>query len=138
MRPSRPAGVLLLALTVLLTTSCSSQQDGSATAAQSPAASPTTPPTTPATTGSPTPRTTSATMVISGFEYAVPESVGAGEPVTVVNQDREAHTVTVDGGAIRLTVLPGATAVFTAPSGAGDHRVTCDLHGGMDAVLVVA
>ena len=77
-------------------------------------------------------------MTISGFAYAVPASVRPGERVTVVNQDREAHTVTVDGGAVRLSVLPGATGVFTAPTAPGPHRVTCDLHGGMDAVLVVA
>jgi plastocyanin len=77
-------------------------------------------------------------MTISGFEYVVPTSVRPGEQVTVVNQDREAHTVTIDGGAIRLSVLPGATAVFPAPAEVGAHTVTCDLHGGMDAVLVVA
>ena len=77
-------------------------------------------------------------MTISSFEYVVPASVRPGAQVSVVNEDREAHTVTVDRGAVRLTVLPGRTAVFTAPSEPGPHPLTCDLHAGMDAVLVVA
>lgn len=77
-------------------------------------------------------------MTISGFAYTVPDVVAPGAQVTVVNRDREAHTVTVDRGAVRLTVLPGATAVFTAPTQVGPHPVACDLHAGMDAVLVVA
>ena len=133
MRTSRPAAVLLLTAAALLTTSCSSQQDA-------PAAAPSTAPSATASSSpaAPAPAAPGTTMTISGFAYVVPESVRPGEQVTVVNEDREAHTVTLDGGAVRLSVLPGATAVFTAPAAPGSHPLTCDLHGGMDAVLVVA
>ena len=140
MRPL-PATALLLSavLTALLTTSCSAQQD----VRSAPAAAPTSAPATPSATPSPAapaprPSAAGATITISSFEYLVPAQVRPGERITVVNEDREAHTVTVDRGAVRLTVLPGATAVLDAPAGVGEHAVTCDLHGGMDAVLVVA
>ena len=156
MRHPRLAAVPLVVLVALLTTSCSSQQDAPAAATSTasagtptPTAAPTvapTPTSTPAPTPAPTPAGTSSTtaaaagpvLTISGFAYDVPTSVRPGEQVTVVNRDREAHTVTVDGGAVRLSVLPGATAVFAAPTTVGAHPVTCDLHGGMDAVLAVA
>lgn len=148
MATSRPTAVLLAALAALVTTSCASQPDGPATASPAPAAS--AEPTAPAPSASPeptaepsaaptaAPTAAGPTIAISGFEYAMPASVRPGEQVTVVNQDREAHTVTIDRGAVRLSVLPGATAVFAAPTEVGAHTVVCDFHGGMDAVLTVA
>ena len=132
MRTPRLSAVLLPVLAVVLVSACASQPDAPA-AAPSPARTASATP-----TPTPTPTPTGARMSISGFAYVVPPSVRPGEQVTVVNEDREAHTVTVDGGAVRLAVPPGSTAVFTAPSGVGDHQVVCDLHGGMEAVLVVA
>ena len=136
--PHRPTGVLLLVPTAALTASaCSRAADAPAAAPASATATPSPGPT--ATSVSPPPTApAAATMTISSFEFVVPRSVRPGEQVTVVNQDREAHTVTVDRGAVRLTVLPGDTAVFTAPTAAGAHPLTCDLHAGMDAVLLVA
>ena len=135
--PHRPTVVVLLVLTLLTGSACSRSADVPAAAPVSAAASPSPSPT--ATSVSPSPSApAAATMTISSFEFVVPRSVRPGEQVTVVNQDREAHTVTIDRGAVRLTVLPGRTAVFTAPSAAGAHPLTCDLHAGMDAVLLVA
>lgn len=82
--------------------------------------------------------TTITTITIASFKYDVPTTVPPDESVTVVNEDREVHTVTIDGGAVRLTVPGGGTGTFTAPSPLGDHSVVCDFHGGMEAVLVVA
>ena len=135
MRHHLPLVALPLLVAALLTTSCSVPQDRAAPAAAAPSAS------SPATASpgpAPSSQAAGATMTVSGFAYVVPTSVRPGEQVTVVNEDREAHTVTVDGGAVRLSVLPGATAVFTAPTAPGPHPVTCDLHVGMHAVLVVA
>ncbi len=135
--PHRPTGVVLLVLTLLTASACGQTADAPAAAPVSPTAAPSPNPT--ATSGSPSPGPSAApTVTISSFEFVVPPSVRPGEQVTVVNQDREAHTVTLDRGAVRLTVLPGDTAVFTAPAGVGPHALTCDLHAGMDAVLVVA
>ena len=136
MRARGPAATLL----VVLLTGCSSEPAPTAAPSAAPPPSATAS-AAPSTTGSAAPAATPTEgprVTISGFDYVVPPSVRPGERVTVVNEDREAHTVTVDGGAVRLSVLPGATAVFTAPAGAGPHTVSCDLHGGMDAVLVVA
>ncbi len=143
MRPHRPGTALLLSLATLLPASCSSQQDAPASSAPASSATPSAASSaTPSAASSPTPYASpsaaGATITISGFAYAVPASVRPGAQVTVVNEDQEAHTVTVDRGAVRLAVPPGATAVFVAPTAVGAHPVTCDLHGGMDAVLVVA
>ncbi len=143
--------LLALVLAGLLSTSCSAEQKGPAVAVptgsstaptEAATAAPTAaaPPSTAAPSTAPTPAAsaTATTMTIASFEYDVPASVRPGEPITVVNQDREAHTVTIDRGAVRLTVPGGGTATFAAPSQIGDHRVVCDFHGGMEAVLVVA
>ena len=135
--PHRPTGVVLILVTLLTSSACGRSADAPAAAPARATATPSPGPT--ATSVSPSPSApAAATMTISSFEFVVPRSVRPGEQVTVVNQDREAHTVTIDRGAVRLTVLPGQTAVFTAPSAAGAHPLTCDLHAGMDAVLLVA
>ena len=135
--PHRPTGVVLILVTLLTSSACGRSADAPAAAPARATATPSPGPT--ATSVSPSPSApAAATMTISSFEFVVPRSVRSGEQVTVVNQDREAHTVTIDRGAVRLTVLPGQTAVFTAPSAAGAHPLTCDLHAGMDAVLLVA
>jgi plastocyanin len=139
--------LLVLVLAGLLSTSCSTEQERPAAAvppgsstAPSEAATAAAPPSTAAPSTAPTPAASAddTTMTIASFEYDVPASVRPGEPITVVNQDREAHTVTIDRGAVRLTVPGGGTATFAAPSQVGDHPVVCDFHGGMQAVLVVA
>lgn len=128
--------LLLLALAAALATSCSAEREVPAAAAPSTAA---TQPSAAAPSPSPTPAAAApARMTIASFEYDVPPAVRPGEPITVVNQDREAHTVTIGTGAVRLTVPGGGTATFAAPSQPGEHLVVCDLHGGMEAVLVVA
>ena len=137
--PSLRRTAVLAALVVLLSASCSADREPTdaapTTAVESPTAAVESPTATP--TPAPAPAPAGATMTISGFAYTVPDAVSPGAQVTVVNRDREAHTVTLDRGAVRLTVLPGATAVFQAPTQPGPHPITCDLHGGMDALLVV-
>jgi plastocyanin len=141
--PERPlaASLLLpLAAVALLATACSSGADAPAGAPAPAAAAPS------ATTSAPAPPSPRATtspaavpvITIAEFSYEVPVQVPAGALVEVVNQDREAHTVTlrgVDGPA--LVVQGGSTASFRAPA-AGSYEIVCDFHGGMTAALVVA
>ena len=78
-----------------------------------------------------------ATLTIQDFEYDVPSTVAAGAEVRVVNQDGEAHTVTLKGTDVAVVVQGGATVVLTAPAKAGTYQIGCDFHGSMSAELVV-
>ena len=141
--PERPLSVSLLlplAAVALLATACSSGDDAPARAAAPVATSPSATTSAPATS-SPDATTTPAeapVITISDFSYRVPGQVSPGARVEVVNQDREAHTVTLRGVAgAPLVVQGGSTASFSAP-GAGTYEIVCDFHGGMTASLVVA
>jgi plastocyanin len=133
-------GLPLILLAVL--TGCSSASGGSAsqtagtsgpstasasTDAQSPTASP----------QPPEAATAALTIRIKNFMYAVPSSVKAGSALTVINDDNQAHTVTLQGGS-KVTVPGGSTAQLKAPSKPGSYPVTCDFHGNMHATLVVS
>ena len=138
----RPARLLLvLSITALLATGCSSGEDSAApatttdTAAPTAAAEPSAPPAS-ADASAPAEAMT-ITITISEFEYDVPESVPAGSEVEIVNQDRESHTVTLADGGPSVVVQGGATKTFTAPA-AGSYGIVCDFHGSMTAELVVA
>ena len=147
-RPVRPRLLVGLAAVVLLTTACSGS--GTAPTAAAPTASgsgtpaaggeptsaaPTTAPSAGPAAAAPSP---APTITIAGFDYDVPASVEAGGQVQVVNEDAEAHTVTLRGAGAPLVVQPGSTATLTAPSRAGSWEIVCDFHAGMTATLVVA
>jgi len=144
----RPARLLLvLGVTALLATGCSSGEDSAAPATTTDTAAPTAaaePPAPSASADATAPASPAAeapaeavTITISEFEYDVPESVPAGSEVEVVNQDREAHTVTLADGGPSVVVQGGATKTFTAPA-AGSYGIVCQFHGSMTAELVVA
>lgn len=76
-------------------------------------------------------------ITIEDFSYAVPGPVAAGTVVTVVNNDRETHTVTAVDGSFDVTVTGGTTATFTAPTTAGNYAFFCAFHSNMEGTLTV-
>lgn len=77
-------------------------------------------------------------IMIEDFAFRAPESVSPGARVEVMNLDTEAHTVTADEGAdFDVTVAPGATASFPAPTAPGSYDFHCTYHANMHGVLVV-
>ncbi len=77
-------------------------------------------------------------MIIKNFAYQGPSSVKPGATVSVTNQDSTAHTVTSDmSGQFDVTVAPGATETFKAPSKPGSYAYHCNFHAEMHGVLVV-
>ncbi|MGN6251515.1 MAG: cupredoxin domain-containing protein [Marmoricola sp.] len=82
--------------------------------------------------------TGSVTLVIKDFAYSGADKVAPGATVTVRNDDSVAHTVTADSaGGFDVTVAPGKTATFTAPSKPGDYPYHCTYHGNMHGTLTV-
>jgi plastocyanin len=78
----------------------------------------------------------SATLTISGFAFGPPLTVSPGATVSVRNLDSAPHTVTgatFDSG----TVAGGSVGSFTAPTVAGTHRLTCEIHPSMTGSLTV-
>ena len=65
-----------------------------------------------------------------------PTPVKAGSTVTVRNDSSTEHTVTQDGGGFNVTIEPGKTATFTAPS-AGTYKFHCNIHSFMHGTLTV-
>jgi plastocyanin len=64
--------------------------------------------------------------------------VKAGATVTVQNKDDVQHTVTADDGkSFNITIDPGKTATFTAPSAKGDYKFHCNIHTTMTGTLTV-
>lgn len=77
-------------------------------------------------------------LSIADFDFEVPESVAAGEEITVTNHDAEAHTVTSDApGIFDVEVPAGETVTFTAPDEPGDYDFHCTPHPNMTATLTV-
>jgi plastocyanin len=75
---------------------------------------------------------------IKDFMYSDAMSVKARQLVMVTNDDSEAHTVTSDQtGMFAVTVQPGETATFHAPSTSGSYAYHCDFHANMHGSLVV-
>src|SRR4029077_6936641 len=66
-----------------------------------------------------------------------PTPVKAGSTVTVKNDSTSQHTVTQDGGGFNVTIDPGKTATFTAPSKAGSYKYHCNIHNFMHGTLTV-
>ncbi len=62
----------------------------------------------------------------------------AGSTVTVMNEDKETHTVTADDGdSFDVTVPAGATRTFTAPDKPGSYPFHCSFHSDMHGALRV-
>ena len=143
MLPHRPTRLLLvLGAAALLATGCSSGEDSAApstttdTAAPTAAAEPSAPPASADAAAPASPAAEALTITISEFTYDVPESVPAGADIEVVNEDREAHTLTLADGGPSVVIQGGATEILTAPA-AGSYGIVCQFHGSMTAELVV-
>jgi plastocyanin len=79
-----------------------------------------------------------AVITVKDFGYGGADSVPAGATVTVRNDDGGAHTVTSDAaGAFDVTIDPGKSARFTAPTKAGSFPYHCTYHGNMHGTLKV-
>ena len=136
----RLAGLaLLLGAVSLGTTACSGAAVGSAGSGAAQSA--------PAATASMEPgmamgpsRYTSAAAVtihISASAYSDPGTVAPGATVTVMNMDAQAHTVTADGGAFKVTAPAGRSVTFTAPATPGTYPYHCEYHADMHGTLTV-
>ena len=80
----------------------------------------------------------SGDITMKDLKFTVAAPVKAGATVTAKNNDTVEHTVTADDGkSFNVTVEPGKTATFTAPSAAGDYKFHCNIHSSMKGTLVV-
>jgi plastocyanin len=80
-----------------------------------------------------------ASIAIKNFAFSVSGPAAAGAMVKVTNNDGEAHTVTADSGsAFDVTIQPGKSATFTAPSKAGTYKFHCNFHSDMHGTLTVS
>ena len=77
------------------------------------------------------------TIAIQDFAFPDTVEAGAGETVTVTNNDDTNHTVTADDGAFDVTADAGQETEFTAPSEAGEYGFHCEIHPSMTSTLVV-
>jgi plastocyanin len=78
-------------------------------------------------------------IMIQNFAYSGASTVKPGATVSVMNMDTEAHTVTADsGGAFDVTIQPGKTATFTAPTKPGSYPYHCTYHSNMHGTLRVS
>ncbi len=147
MNAKRPTIAALVAVAVLGLSGCGSSSDDNAAAAgpTTPTHSMTMTPSSPST-GSPS--TTSddmggmgdmAMVDIKDFMYKGAMTVKPGQMVMVTNDDTEAHTLTSDDtGMFAVTVQPGGTAMFDAPTKPGSYAYHCDFHANMHGALVVS
>lgn len=78
-------------------------------------------------------------VTIRNFAYRVPKSVDPGAKVTVKNVDQVTHTVTADSSErlFDVSVDPGGTATFSAPTTPGRYKFHCNYHSNMHGTLVV-
>ena len=149
MKFTRSATLALIACTMVLG-ACSSESTSSATpSAVLPTAAP------PAETAAPdtvTPVNTDspdtvapvesaapaggATLTISDFAFS-PATVNAGEPLTLINSDDFAHTVTDSGGAFSVRVGGGASETLTIDA-PGTYSIVCEIHPSMAGTIVVS
>lgn len=107
-----------------------------------PSATPTMPSPTSTTTAPPTssaPAPAPARITIVDFEYRGDMRVSPGQRVRVANDDATAHTLTADAGdsVFDVTIAPGETATFTAPTRPGSFGYYCKFHANMTGTLVV-
>lgn len=76
-------------------------------------------------------------IVISDFDYELPDAVPPGAAITIRNEDGVGHTVTADDGTFDVVVGPGEEATLTAPDQPGEFLFHCTPHPAMVATLVV-
>jgi plastocyanin len=76
-------------------------------------------------------------IVISDFDYELPDAVPPGAAITIRNEDGVGHTVTADDGTFDVVVGPGEEATLTAPDQPGEFPFHCTPHPAMVATLVV-
>jgi plastocyanin len=75
---------------------------------------------------------------ISDFAFTVPKSVAPGATITVVNADRDAHSVTSEQNGLFDVVVNGRSQkTFTAPDKPGSYPFFCKFHRYMQGTLVV-
>ena len=79
----------------------------------------------------------SGEITMKDLKFTVSAPVKAGATVTAKNNDTVEHTVTADDGSFNITIEPGKTATFTAPSTAGDYAFHCNIHSNMTGTLTV-
>jgi plastocyanin len=79
----------------------------------------------------------SGEITMQDLKFSVTAPVKAGATVTAKNNDSVEHTVTADDGSFNITIEPGKTATFTAPSAAGDYKFHCNIHTNMTGTLTV-
>lgn len=136
----RLAGLaLLLGAVSLGTTACSGAAVGSAGSGVAQSAAAGTASMEPGMAMGPS-RSTSAAAVtihISASAYSDPGTVAPGATVTVMNMDAQAHTVTADGGAFKVTAPAGRSVTFTAPATPGTYPYHCEYHADMHGTLTV-
>ena len=76
-------------------------------------------------------------ITIKDITFPSSTSVSAGATVTIKNDDTVMHTVTADDNkSFDVSVNPGKTATFTAPS-AGTYKFHCKIHSTMHGSLTV-
>jgi len=81
---------------------------------------------------------TNAIVHIKDFKFApTPLTVHAGDTVTFLNDDDEAHTVTATDKSFDSEGLDGAGSWRHAFAKAGTYRYFCELHPYMKATIVV-
>lgn len=79
-----------------------------------------------------------AVITIAEFTFEVPDTIGPGTEVTVINEDSVGHTVTSEEeGLFDVAVGGGEEVTFTVPEEAGDYPFYCRPHPNMTSVLVV-
>lgn len=77
-----------------------------------------------------------AKIDIKNFRYGAPLTVRPGAKITVRNDDKVPHTVTVSG-VFDVEADPGKPVTFTAPSRPGTYKLICRFHPDMYGTLMV-
>lgn len=136
MRRISVSTVILLAAAMLLAACGSSSKSSTSAQTSAPTAT-----TVPLGTTAPTAASGPAIMIEnggSGFMFKS-SAVKAGATVTVKNNTAVQHTVSADTTAagFDVTVDPGKTMTFTAPSKPGAYKFHCNIHTYMTGTLNV-
>jgi plastocyanin len=122
--------------------SSGASSSSSSSTASSPSASPTSAAASPTASASASGGSSSAKtamITIKEYKYSGASSVAPGTKISVKNEDSEAHTVTADSGSkFNVTITPGKTKTFTAPSSAGTYKFHCTYHSNMHGTLKVS